>query len=60
MLLTCKINRMFSSGLDHSKCCRSNVNACSYKFHRKTEMHLENIEQFKSEMEGCPVRVMPF
>lgn len=26
----------------------------------KTEMHLENIEQFKSEMEGCLVRVMPF
>lgn len=60
MLLTCKINRMFSSGLDHSKCCRSNVMLVRTNFIGKTEMHLENIEQFKSEMEGCPVRVMPF
>ena len=58
MLPTCKINRMFSQ--DQITLNVAELNACSYKFHRKTEMHLENIEQFKSEMEGCPVRVMPF
>lgn len=26
----------------------------------KTEMHLENIEKFKSEMKGFPMPVMPF
>ena len=60
MLLTCKINRMFSQDQITLNVAELMLMLVRTNFIGKTEMHLENIEQFKSEMEGCPVRVMPF